>query len=155
MWEHRRCCSTSTEPALCDRRVLVNSFLSCNDAPVVPDSVHVSSSPRLKVSGLRLCRNDKVQSCFYHLSFSPQVQRGAGLFLLLEETPGGCTWQLRSPLCWSPFWYSWISRSPRWSSTGRSTNSRLVQPPQSFIHWKHYWINPATSSPPLKKMADL
>lgn len=72
---------------------------------------------------------DPVQSLtllFIFLLSSPRVHWGAGLFPLLEGTPGGCTWRLHYPLCWSPFWYLWTSRSLPWLSTGKSTNSRLV-----------------------------
>lgn len=58
------------------------------------------------------------------LDHSQQVLRGAGLCPPSAETPGGFTWSRLFLPCWSPSWYSWISRSQLWSSTGRSTSWR-------------------------------
>lgn len=74
------------------------------------------------------------------LLYSPQVHIEAGLFLLLEGTLGGCTWQPHFPLCWSLFWYLWTNKSLLWLSTGKSTNSRLVHPPKSFLNFFNFRI---------------
>lgn len=84
---------------------------------IVPSEFKVRFSTRERINVL-------LTDASVSLDPSQRVRRGAGLCPPSEETPGGFTWPRLFPPCWSPSWYSWISRSQLWLSTGRSTSWR-------------------------------
>lgn len=97
--------------------------------PCESDLVCMRAEIRRYISQASACNGFEVTLTFHSSAYflsSPRVHWGAGLFLHLEGTLGGCTWQPHSLPCWSLSWYLWTSRSLLWLSTGKSTNSRLV-----------------------------